>query len=1078
MEALLGAGQSNPACNSVADLQAQLRDLLHNRVTETRADHTSVTFEIRATATFEIPVIETENEAPEGVSNIDPLLGVARSNAVPAANGNPGQPARRVTAIDALVNQPVDDPALQTTIARQIILSLREVDSSNWTVRQVSRTEQGWTFTYVCKDSWQEWNRQAAKTPAKTVIGEWSEKGGQDPIHLVRPAFDCRGSVKIAFSKSTKTIDVKYEHTPIHKTVAQLIELLAPPPIAPVIKTPAKKAKEPKAPKEPRPPKEPKPKTPRPSKKRAGENGITAGEGSQPKRSRKKKDSLAPVAQSGTVLPPEMPGALPVGDPSARQLYNTQAGTPDGPQPGGSGSYPEGLVSAANDATAAESINSGVHAHSILNLPPGEAARRREVAIKLLSDNNIDPKTLSAEQFNIFANQSPELQSDSLAMLLEYGAERLRIVHPAKDGVSSGQSTPNNANNSSPAATGAPQPVNPKKSRKRPETEGVGVGETQSSEVGEGRQRRICDNCSIKKYKGKCDKAKPSCSMCVGDGVACVYPPSKPRQSKAADTVPEAAEQARPEMPNDEPDGSGSSGLNIAPVVQPPHEPAPAQEHYDGHLHQAVNAPVSESVAHQAETPSDVFNQVHGIYQHPSGLGFPQVSATASAEPTQSSIPSAAIEPGYMPNSRPEAPEAPLQGYAHPQPPAVHRKPAAAVEQVGRGSSGTQAAASRRSLPVGQPANGRNASATTDSQDAWQSMSSTPAQATRTSPRQPRTKKPGPVSKAHDGSRQQPASSWGNAGQPVATQPTRNSPIQTAVQPARAASRQNNHSPPTAAQPSSVQSNPAQGYGYSQHQTGNTQAEPSGERVSYQPYTNQTSNQPSSYSTDSYDARMANTTSSTYPTTTSQNVASSYSSNPAATTSTTQWAASTSTNQSRNTHAYNATQSAAGSASYNAASNAPQSQTLQGFNVRPPPSQPRGSSSAYNQQLQQQQRQQHGQQHNQQSQQQPSYNGYVNNMSQQQQPQQQASGGHQNWGYGFGATAGNASSGYNSAAVGSGSNSYSAAASTSHRREHMGHGSHGHPAQQQRSMNLSSHTYSSMDGEQSLYDLLRTHPAG
>ncbi|KAK3294852.1 uncharacterized protein B0H64DRAFT_443883 [Chaetomium fimeti] len=1022
MEALLGAGQSNPACGSVADLQAQLRDLLHNRVTETRADHTSVTFEIRATATFEIPVTDAENEAPEGVSNIDPLLGVARSSAVTAANGNPGQPARRVNAIDALVNQPVDDPALQTTIARQIIMSLRAVDSSNWTVRQVSRSEQGWTFTYICKDSWQAWNRQASKTPAKTVIGEWSEKGGQDPIHLARPAFDCRGSVKIAFSKSTKTIDVKYEHTPIHKTVAQLMELLAPPPVAPVIKTPAKKAKEPKAPKEPRPPKEPKPKTPRPSKKRAGENGITVGEGSQPKRSRKKKDSLAPIAPSGAVLPPEMPGALPVGDPSARQLYNTQGGTPDGPQPGGSGSYPEGLVGAANDAATA-SINSGVHAHSILNLPPGEAARRREVAIKLLSDNNLDPKTLSAEQFNIFANQSPELQNDSLAMLLEYGAERLRIVHPTKDGSSSAeQSTPTDANNSSPVATGVPQPVNPKKSRKKPETGGAGTGRTQSSEVGERRQWRICDNCRIKKYKSKCDKVKPSCSMCVRDGVACVYPPaSKSRQSKAADTVPEAAEQARPAMPVEEPDGLGSPGLNIAPVVQPPHEPAPAQEHYDGHLDQAVNVPVSESTAHQAETPSDVFNQVHGIYQHPSGLSFPQVSATVSTELRQSNIPSAAIEPDYTPNSGSEAPEASLHGYTHPQPPAAHRRPAPAVEQGGRGSSGTPATASRRSLPVGQPANGGNASATTDNQAAWQSMSSTPSQATRTSPRQARAKKSAPVSKAHDGSLQQPASGWGNAGQPVATQPARNSPIQAAVQPARATSRQNNHAPSTATQSSSaVQPNPAQGYGYSQYQNGNTQAEPSSERVSIRhiPSDSITERGLVVFLQPSRDGKRS---------------------------------AMDSLNADSSIREYACVQRYSVGHKGGILQRSFQSSTVAGITR---------------------------QQHNQQSQQQPSYNGYVNNMSQQQQPQQQASGSHQNWGYGFGATTNSASSGYNSAAAGSVSNSYSAAAGTSHGREHGGHGSHSHPAQQQRSMNLSSHTYSSMDGEQSLYDLLRSNPAG
>lgn len=53
-------------------------------------------------------------------------------------------------------------------------------------MRQVSRGEQGWTFTYICKDSWQAWSRQVAKNPAKTVIGEWSEKIGQDPVHMGR----------------------------------------------------------------------------------------------------------------------------------------------------------------------------------------------------------------------------------------------------------------------------------------------------------------------------------------------------------------------------------------------------------------------------------------------------------------------------------------------------------------------------------------------------------------------------------------------------------------------------------------------------------------------------------------------------------------------------------------------------------------------------------------------------------------------------------------------------------------------------------------------------------------------------
>jgi hypothetical protein len=70
---------------------------------------------------------------------------------------------------------------------------------------------------------------------------------------------------------------------------------------------------------------------------------------------------------------------------------------------------------------------------AVLNVPPAEAARRREAATKLLRDGGVPPETLSPEQFNIFANQSPDLQKESLAMLQTYGAERLRVVHPERE---------------------------------------------------------------------------------------------------------------------------------------------------------------------------------------------------------------------------------------------------------------------------------------------------------------------------------------------------------------------------------------------------------------------------------------------------------------------------------------------------------------------------------------------------------------------------------------------------------------------------------------------------------------------
>lgn len=67
-----------------------------------------------------------------------------------------------------------------------------------------------------------------------------------------------------------------------------------------------------------------------------------------------------------------------------------------------------------------------------LNVSPEEATRRREVATTKLTEAGISLSSLSDDQFSIFSNQSPEVQAESLKMLVEYGAERLHIVHPAK----------------------------------------------------------------------------------------------------------------------------------------------------------------------------------------------------------------------------------------------------------------------------------------------------------------------------------------------------------------------------------------------------------------------------------------------------------------------------------------------------------------------------------------------------------------------------------------------------------------------------------------------------------------------
>ena len=137
-----------------------------------------------------------------------------------------------------------------------------------------------------------------------------------------------------------------------------------------------------------------------------------------------------------------------------------------------------------------------------LNLPPGEAERRTDVASKLLSDAGIEPANLSQEQFSIFANQSPDLQKESLAMLVKYGAERLRIVHPNKDVTPAPSAVATNGN---PEAS-----TKSKRPRKKKSNAGGGEGdenlvagnETPTVKVSHPRQTRgKCEGCRARKLK-------------------------------------------------------------------------------------------------------------------------------------------------------------------------------------------------------------------------------------------------------------------------------------------------------------------------------------------------------------------------------------------------------------------------------------------------------------------------------------------------------------------------------------------------------------------------------------------------
>lgn len=172
------APKSTYSCKSTEDLQLQFQNLREAKVTESKAHHLSATFELSSTAVFQVP-----EEPDKDVQNHD-ADAPGSPDATPEAvvNENAPRPTRNITAHDALMNQPADDPALQRAVAKHIITSLGAKDGSSWSVRTMSRGATGWTFQYICKNSTLAWKRQNAKHASKVLIAESSGKDGVDPV--------------------------------------------------------------------------------------------------------------------------------------------------------------------------------------------------------------------------------------------------------------------------------------------------------------------------------------------------------------------------------------------------------------------------------------------------------------------------------------------------------------------------------------------------------------------------------------------------------------------------------------------------------------------------------------------------------------------------------------------------------------------------------------------------------------------------------------------------------------------------------------------------------------------------------
>ncbi|KAH6607821.1 hypothetical protein Trco_004134 [Trichoderma cornu-damae] len=555
------SGPDGQPCASIEELQSRLRDVFAGRVTATRAERIATRLDLAASAQLVLGLSEGENEVLEGLSTLDPSLGGALSTSV-SEGPDAGQTSRAVLVGDALMDQPPDDPVLQRSIANHVAAGIGEVDGSEWTVREASRGTHSWILAYACKDSMEHWQRQH-KSQTKTPVADYSQRE-LDPLLASRPAFDCRGSIVFTFSRNSRSISIEYDHMPLHRTVAELAILFKPP-----------------SPRRPPPATEKQPKTPRQpglSKKKRDADKTPGGESSKTRKRKRKTDDVA------------LPGEPDSNDASQpRQLQDVDADAdaaaaavvgqlPPASQPGvaedrqlQAGEESSGSAGQQQQSQAGQAAAQHAAAGLLINVSPEEAERRRNVAVVMLRDAGVDPDSLSSEQFNIFANQSPELQKESLSMLVKYGAERLRIVHPGNKEGSAQPSAP--ASPPTPATPSSMQgspsgPVtanelvlqtpgsssNAKKGRRKGQgpsggAEGAGADPNAAKKPrrrGAPKSRVACFQC--KQRKVKCPRETPICNECREAGLICEFPApkQKPKKSNAFITTEDEQDDYEP----------------------------------------------------------------------------------------------------------------------------------------------------------------------------------------------------------------------------------------------------------------------------------------------------------------------------------------------------------------------------------------------------------------------------------------------------------------------------------------------------------------------------------------------------
>ncbi|KAH9438739.1 hypothetical protein MCOR02_002343 [Pyricularia oryzae] len=1053
------AAGSHHVCYSTEDIRKQLDEILLPKTSETKAEHVDAKFKFPSTAHFLVVVNEAENAALESAAS---LVGGARPfaghNQTVLALGN-GQYQRQITTHDAFVNQPQDDQYCNAPSQNRLQgLYRRPGRSLRLGTSGLSRAHHPGGRLSI-----------SARIPYRCGSDSMPRKRY---LWLDSPA------------RTDMEIEVKYSHMPLHKTVAELYEIFTPPP-EPTLAHPQKRA----AP-------------------------TTDGEAATPAKKKKKKSKAGTKSTNGQgetteasiIVVEGPPEDIPVGDgaPEASQATpSTKKKRTPKPKKSQAMVNDETAVAEAQDSANTDTSTVNVH---VLDLPPGEADRRRDHANGLLITSGIDPATLSEEQFNIFSNQSPELQQESLAMLVKYGAERLRIVHPNKDAQASTPtpSTPATPDSSAATASSDAETASSttKKKKKKSAKKSLACAESGEDATPSGTKKKKltrgkCDPC--RDAKTLCSKTKPTCEQCRMTNIECHYRqeiPTGPRGNAKSEEhieskpepvvapIPPSAPAPPPALEEEEPDDLPSPGFGQQTTATDwaDTQTQTQTQTNDDNVSSYQPQPVDESREHTLTAPS---------------LEYPQHTGFASHASHTAQVPEAVMEEPVQP-SRPS------------------REAASAQQAAGISRTG------RRSLPTGQRTQPKVVDHPAPDSTPWANFSNT-APAPPTQPVQvqaqvqvqdtanhgyqvhTRSRSRTSMNTADFGS-QGPSQGLREAAalsQAAMQQTSRASPQTQPLQPARTSSRQSqrpvvsreyqsaaisnssDYGPPTmsnsyssvgASVGTAAQDPHAQYYGSSSSNDNNTFASTStgqaggstGNGTGQSSYTSQpaSNNAPAYPSYDNYSThnatphRPTTQTTQTYRNPVTRPTSTAYKSS--ASNSNNQWPSATAP-QVHNSKTYNNNSATATASRTDQTAPMSQPSSIHGFNVRPTSPHATRSSVRASYHQQQQQRQQSPSQPQTQQSQQQQQQGYASYGRQPQSTSSQHPQQQQGW-YGYAATNSNPA-GYRGVvdpqqAVNGGYDTSHVGGSTSHGSQH-------------RSMNMTGNNYGNMDANDTLYNLMQ-----